>query len=237
MLHSDKQLAFRIEFTLGSPVAVSPSPLYIDALLGALNAGVHHLAINDGAVMGSKVFLLDNFGVDGGTSSQRRGYTRKPPSEKCASEFLRDDGLLKTGMRIGSMSHKPSLGSGKLKTYGGEDTYITARWYSNAVAWCVGDKDAVSEIINQVTHIGSKTRLGYGAVLAVNVVDDPDAFKHWSKRVLPIGHERATGNDYAKSIEAVRGPYWDRQNREVASVFIGSCPTLTKEITSSTNSV
>lgn len=230
MLHSDKQDAFRIEFVLGSPVAASPNPLYIDALIGAVNFGTHHLALNNGAIMGSKVFYVNCFNIEGGMTSQRRGFTRKPPSEKCASEYHRDEGLLRTGKRIGSMTHKPSLGSGKLKAYGGEGTYITANWYSHAVAWCVGDKEAVSNIINQVTHIGSKTRLGYGAVLAVSVIDDENAKKHWSKRVLPAGHVLAENEDYAKSIETVRGPYWDKQNREIVAVFSGKCPEFTPSV-------
>lgn len=224
MLHSDKRDAFRIEMRLGSPVVESANPLYIDALLGALNNGAHHLGMDDGAIMGSRIFFLDRFDVKDSMMSFRRGYTRRPPSERVASEFLREDGLLVTGKRIGSMSHKPNLSSGKLKAYGGDGTYFTPRWYSHAVAWAVGDRSAVEAILANLTHVGTKIRLGYGAVMDLSVIPDEMAHSHWSKRVLPLNHHKATGGDYAKAYVATKGPYWDSRNRTVAQIYSGNCP-------------
>jgi len=224
-----KAHAFRVDICLGSPMVEQTSPMFLDSLLGALNHGDHALAESDGVPMASIVFLLDKLGHDkrNPSKSARRGFTRKPAVDQCASEYLRTDGLLIEGKRIGSMRLKPVVSSGKLKAYGGEGTYITSRWYSHAVAWGVGDIDSVRKILSGLTHLGAKSKLGYGAVTSLAVLPDKTAEKYWAYRVLPETHASIDRPEmYVGVISPIKGPYWDSKGDVKAQLYIGDSPDL-----------
>ncbi|AJF08229.1 type IV CRISPR-associated protein Csf3 [Geoalkalibacter subterraneus] len=86
------------------------------------------------------------------------------------------------------------------------------RWVEKAQAWCVGDKDSVEELLQELTHLGSLTRNGFGAVKSTTVeLASEDQKENWRIRPLPVeaGLEKP-GITYAMAMQSVRPPYWDR---------------------------
>lgn len=79
---------------------------------------------------------------------------------------------------------------------------------SKAVAYCVGDADELSMLLDPenglLTHIGKRSRLGQGRILKVLITPDEDAMTLWKHRILPWKEEGYLG------LEAnVIPPYWD----------------------------
>lgn len=223
---------FRVEITLGSPMVMMTNNIYLDAVLGGLNQGVDYLRRARKVPMASKFFFLDEFGISDDhneAKTQRRGFTRKPPNDLVAAEYLRDNSLLSDGKRIGGIPHKPVTGSGKRKQYGGEDTYYSTIWYSHAIAWGVGNIESITRTLEKLTNLGGKSRLGYGAIIDLKIIEDDDAYTHWAKRVLPDGDEVVSDDseNYAKVLSPVSGPYWDQTKSVVAQIYIGDCPKKT----------
>ncbi len=222
--------SFRIEFQLGTPVVDFGEPIHIDALLGSVNNGDHGLTTNCGFTLGSHLFFVDHPMIDGARINnmdlQRniRGWTRRLEHFLCASEYIREDGVLGKN-RIGRFSKTPSIASGKRKNYGGSiDSQIHARWHSVAVAWGCGDIDKVGRLTKMISNIGPKRRLGYGAVLSVKIVLDNNAKTYAMLRALPEHVKIPEGFSFAPVFTATKGPYWDSSNRETAQVYVGQCP-------------
>lgn len=226
MLRSDNNgVGFRIEFTLGSPVLDGFNPLYLDALLGAVNNGVDFLTDSHGIKMGSQVFF-EPYNVQ--YNFQVRGWTRHMPFMLTMSERVSEYGVLRDAVRIGGFINKPVSGTGRLKNYGGTlEASDTLRWYKKAVAWGVGDIEQVREIANKIHHLGRKVRLGYGAVTKLTIIEDETAHVHWKKRALPAADFDVDDALYARNVVAIKGPYWDANNRRDAKVYIGECPVIT----------
>lgn len=214
MLHSDK---FKVEITFGSPVALLKSPMFLDSLLGAVNKGEHHLTMSEhGAPMGSQ-FFLDYRDV----TVLKTGFTRKVEHNRTYQEERNKKGLLVEGKMIGSVGGAYSFSRGQLKNYGGSEV-IKSQWVTKAVAWGVGDKEKVRELLKRVHNFGPQARLGFGAVLNITVTDDVSAETRWLYRVLPDDEPVDNNDDYCPTHSPITGPYWDKARAVQAKIYIGT---------------
>lgn len=105
---------------------------------------------------------------------------------------------------------KPQGGSGRHKafllTHDGFQT-------SKAIAWCVGDKEQVEDLLGDILHLGRYGRIGCGEVAQFSVESAKvSESEYWKCRNIPIeqGACRLPDIDYAKAIATVQAPYWDR---------------------------
>ncbi|MGF6440145.1 type IV CRISPR-associated protein Csf3 [Paraburkholderia youngii] len=92
--------------------------------------------------------------------------------------------------------------------------YFPIRQVSEVQAYCIGDADRLLELLEpgrHISHLGAKTRMGYGKVVSFEIEPDTDAQRNWSRRVLPWEHEGAVQMELA-----VRPPYWAVENRQLA---------------------
>lgn len=83
-------------------------------------------------------------------------------------------------------------------------------------AWCVGDKDALTELLDPqqgspVSWIGARGRSGLGRIASFEIEEDDSALTLWAQRTLPWPHDGAVQMDLA-----TKPPYWDVANRRVA---------------------
>jgi CRISPR type IV-associated protein Csf3 len=114
------------------------------------------------------------------------------------------------------------IGAGAVETKGGSiiDTargiaknhqgYITLELVRGLRAWCLGDADAIEELLSKVHAVGVKTRMGFGSLLPFDdgklwrITPSKDANQHWMRRSLPT---RLTEDSYP-SFGSWRAPYW-----------------------------
>lgn len=88
------------------------------------------------------------------------------------------------------------------------------------IAYCVGDKDAIEELLVEhgyITHIGAKRRMGHGFISSIDIYEDEAANDLWKLRVKPW---QLLESDHA--VRAVtKNPYWDKTQSQNA--FMPEC--------------
>lgn len=86
------------------------------------------------------------------------------------------------------------------------------RLFPSAHAYCIGDKEKIEYLLNKhITHIGKYSRIDAGRISSITVSVDDDARKMWEYRTLPI--LRDNDFNYAKTLETLSPPYWDKTKR------------------------
>ena len=83
-----------------------------------------------------------------------------------------------------------------------------------ACAWCIGNRERVTELLACLTHIGKMGRNGWGLLESVTVENDEEAKAKWALRVLPKSlADEQSGVTYAKVMSPPRAPYWNKLAR------------------------
>ena len=88
--------------------------------------------------------------------------------------------------------------------------YYTLEHVEELHAWCVGDRDAIEFLLQDVRAIGVKTRLGHGTLMPFDdgkffrVVTDDDAATKWQTRNLP---DKLQDKMYP-GVGTTHPPYW-----------------------------
>ena len=84
------------------------------------------------------------------------------------------------------------------------------RWADSMVAWCIGDKAGVVELVSRVTHVGKLARLDMGRVVESRVERDEDAHSFWRWRNMPFVDHPAMTVTHAPTVGCTHPPYWRR---------------------------
>jgi CRISPR type IV-associated protein Csf3 len=107
-----------------------------------------------------------------------------------------------------------SKGGSKIDTVRGiaknAQTFFTIEHAQGLRAWCIGDADAVSELLSDVFAVGVKTRIGFGSLLPYpggelwRVSECEEASVHWMRRSSPT---RLIQESYP-AVGSWHAPYW-----------------------------
>lgn len=105
----------------------------------------------------------------------------------------------------------------------GYQMITVTQWMSEAVAWAVGDKEALEHYLGMIEHVGKKTANGYGRVARSQehsglTVEDalPEEADNWLLRTLPTGQAGKPGVQYEPVMQCLRAPYWRKLDRVIA---------------------
>lgn len=202
----------RIDFELGWHVVAPQHPLHLDGLLadvaGAFpgDAGDLSEVIERESRDGEWCYKASAIEFDVNARYQRC-FTRKHDDQHVL-------GLISEGL-IGTEGRRPMS---KISTTAGPwRGYLLAHQVMDtrkAVAWAVGDQDAISELLDKVHGLGSHRRNNMGRVTGFEVAVDEAAKDRWKNRVLPWNEA-----DRVAVAATATPPYFER-NRVVA----GSVP-------------
>lgn len=216
----------KITWTFREAVGLSAHPIHLDALLAwasvkrSIDAGnADLLPDEDGST--AKMFAaqenlpLARTGTTWHASMLRFTplgesflfpVTRKYPLHM----FARNMGILFEGQ-----PRKDAISDGS-GIYKGFDMRFPAQQMKCAVAWCVGDKEAIQDLLRDVLSIGPRHQKGLGRVASVTVEDCPvNEIENWRVRVLPVGSGLETDTiKYALAYGRAFPPYWDRVCQE-----------------------
>lgn len=234
-------LPLKITFTVSGGFVPPPYPFHLDGLLAysatmralddiqgepskeALRELGEHLPLSRYEQDGEWVWMASALTLTGPTMNDSRFYTqRRDKVDYC--EGVRDGSIQHGRHRPGSEFapyqfqidtlrgiHRNLLGYYPVQRSFSESSLQTV------VAWCVGDKDLIEELLmddRAPTHLGSRRRMGHGRIESITVEEDSAATGNWRNRVRPW--PLCDGDIPIQA--AVRPPYWAAENR--MSAFI-----------------
>lgn len=90
-----------------------------------------------------------------------------------------------------------------------------SQWMSKAEAWVIGDKEALEDLLQSITHIGKMGRNDYGRVKSMTIESTSEG-ERWKLRVLPVEEVGLSDVDYELTNACLRAPYWKDINRSQA---------------------
>lgn len=202
----------RIECRFAGPWCPQSFGLHLDALIGW---SLVEQTIQDGGQPAdyqevlrdlpferhaSGVWCASLFSVINWRGQERRHFTTRSSAEDLAKRI--DSGVVDTD---GGASLDTTRGPAK----NGHGFY-TIEHAEGARAWCVGDPERILQLLDRVTAIGARTRVGRGALLPFDdgslwrVVEDAAARERWKRRAAPVP---LTG-EARQAIGSWRPPYW-----------------------------
>ncbi len=145
-----------------------------------------------------KASMIEVIGYHG---QSRRYLTAKTPVDAMAQAIV--DGVVeaKGGAYIDTL-RGPAKNSA---------LFYTVEYAERLQAWCIGDKDALEDLLGRIDAIGVKSRIGHGSLIPFEdgrlfkITPDPEAATRWQHRNLPVKlHERLY-----PGIATLQPPYWN----------------------------
>lgn len=202
----------RIEWTLARPLRVPEMPIHADALLAWAAVREAEEAGHPEPLSAQDDLPLASEDGDGGAvwcASQLLWANLAPPQQMLTTKrFEADELATRRGkVYVGGPVALPQ-GTGPYKGF-----VITTPtvWTSRVVAYVVGERGRVTELLARVTHIGKQRRIGLGLISSASVVDDPTASERWRFRVMPRPQP-----GYEPIVAVTRPPYWAQERRQAA---------------------
>lgn len=215
----------KIVWELASPVAARTYPLHLDSLLAKVK-------VVRAEMMGG----YDNpYSEQDNLPLERVGEVWKasqlvftPLSEPFLLPFIRKASTVEFAADSGTRyeagnKNKFTIGTGKYKAF---DLRLQVQPMKQAVAWCIGDREQIEDLLQDITSLGKWHGKGQGKVkrnehdLKVSVQDCPvDEVENWRLRALPQGCGlHLSGAEYVPVMAVCSPPYFDKSRQQVAVI-------------------
>lgn len=208
----------KITFELAQPMAVPDYPIHFDALmcwavekreLLGIKGGEVPIAIHregdDWCYMASQLLIRL-----GGEGIRFQGMmTRRYELSRWA--------LTQDHIWSGNKNVIPD-GTGHQKAFLVHDSYIMPE---SIHCFCVGDRDGIFDLMDEITGLGRRTRNGWGKLRGYQIEAIDAAECHWFKRALPGKMKEVSTELHHPAIGNFRYPYWNRENWSEILEFTG----------------
>lgn len=203
----------RVDFTLRTPMIVSPTSKSLDALLSwaavrraDFYGNLQEWSIQDKTGLGRHEVgnawcpMASELHIEWQSEPEQVHYIKRQNQSDYADAWI--DGVLKK---------RPSIDTSRGDTKAG--SYVQqVRWVKRLHAYAMVDDMALfSTLLPWVTHIGKLRHRDYGAVSSFTITEDDEARSDWCHRTLPVGSQNALPN-HVPAMGALRSPYWKREN-------------------------
>jgi CRISPR type IV-associated protein Csf3 len=209
----------RVEFDVETPMVVPARPIMLDALLAFGAVQQSYRAGRRDYSAQEELPLARSEKADASTdwvwkaSALHITYRADPIGQQYSRPFQLHEWVSHRGTAWEPTSRDGiDGGSGSMKAY---LLRTEVAWVSRCMAWCVGDRASVVSLLTELDGVGSKTRLGWGRLRGIRVVEDEAASTLWQRRVLPAWFPRPVGDTHVLGTSALRPPYWKRENERV----------------------
>lgn len=202
----------RIEWTLVRPLRVPEMPIHADALLAWAAVREAEEAGHPEPISAQEDLPLAHEAGEGGAvwcASQLLWTNLAPPQQLLTTKrFEIDELATRRGKVYAGGPNAMTQGTGPYKSF-----VITTPvvWTSRVVAYVVGERARLTELLARITHLGKQRRIGLGRISTVSVVDDPTAAERWRLRVMPRPEP-----GYEPIMAVTRPPYWALERRQPA---------------------
>lgn len=204
----------RVEFELVGPIGRPARPIHLDSLIAhqlvrrdlppdadipSIRQRIDNLPLQRADIGGDWVWMASSLAFEWTT----------PPTQEFAVRAVRAPIIAEFQLAGLFTNRRPetkidtSRGTFKAATYAHE-----MQWAKKAIAFCLGDENEISDLLQRIESIGARRRLGGGQVRRISITEDPSALDLWSRRYLPAGAE------CGKLVEgAYRLPLFDRSHQ------------------------
>lgn len=206
----------RITWEFASPVVARTFPLHLDALLAWAKVNRAQLMGEPNPFDAQLDLPLEK--VNGVWKASQLVFA--PAGDPFFFPFIRKASLADfahdRGRRYAAGNKNSfALGSGGYKAF---DVRQQAQQMYQATAWCVGDKEKIEDLLQDVTSIGKWHNKGQGKIrssghkLFTTVQEcDHGEEENWRLRVLPFDSGLESPDiEYAEVMAVCTVPYWDR---------------------------
>ncbi len=102
-------------------------------------------------------------------------------------------------------------GSGKFKAF---DLRVASQWQEKVVAWCIGEKGRLKELLSRIQNLGKLSRNNFGQIISLEITKDIEAKQLWELRTTPLSLEAPPKKGFARAMRVCRPPYWDKTKFE-----------------------
>lgn len=210
--------ALRLVWTFRTPMIVPAHPVHSDALLAWATV---QRAI---AMMAENPFdEQENLPLESaGEVWKASQLVFTPLGEMSLMPFMRKFGLADFAAASGVkyVANKKNTfveATGRFKSF---DLRLPTQMMAQAVAWCVGDRGQIEDLLRDVVSIGPQKKIGMGEVKSLTVEPCPaDEAENWRIRVLPQGAGLELPQvKYVPAVACCRAPYWDRTKQREAMI-------------------
>jgi hypothetical protein len=212
----DEARPFRVEVRLAAPVSLNHPWLHLDGILA-------HLAVN--RVAGRAQYSRPTKAVQSYSARDLGPYahalTRTPVAQGSISYFGPEEKLCSLQFfkrfeeRGFPARRKIAMGFGHYRAWMLRVVYVPAEW---AVFYGRGDVGLVRDLLDDLTHLGNKTRAGWGRVASVSVEEIEEnrslVWEGRAMRPLPVRILRRWSDALPMAAQA---PYWDPSNVEMCA--------------------
>jgi CRISPR type IV-associated protein Csf3 len=216
---------FRVNWRFSQPICLSENRLHLDAILAWANV---HRAIGDGMASAEALALqealpLERVVGDAGewiwkASSLAFTFSSPPFLVRCVRRTDIDTIAFARKSLIHTSRTQLEKGTGPYKNF---DLRFVVQWVKSAIAYGVGEIDAVRELLSTVTSLGKLTRNGWGRISEFYVQEDQEAETRWQWRTLPQWIALQSFENYCPGNSTVRPPYWRREFQEPVWEYLG----------------
>lgn len=201
----------RVELTLQTPMIEPAFPIHLDALLAwAAVEEATELSRRD-PLTAQEELPLQRVGEVWAASALQ--FTQVATPTTTFTTKRTDVGLIADSLNTGAVTraaNKLSLNSGPFRQ---ALTFHQTRQPESAVAWCVGERSDIERLLDRISYLGARRRLGHGEIGSRIVSTDKSAHTRWKERIMP---EPADGYFPVRAV--LSPPYWDRTREKNAWV-------------------
>ena len=212
----DEARPFRVEVRLAAPVSLNHPWLHLDGILA-------HLAVN--RVAGREQYSRPTKAVQSYSARDLGIYAnalaRTPVPQASISYFGPHERLCSLQFfkrfeeRGFPARRKIAMGYGHFRAWMMRVVYVPAEW---AVFYGRGNVEMVRDLLDDLTHLGNKSRAGWGAVASVLVEELGEnrslVWEGRAMRPLPVRILQR----YEEALPmAASAPYWDPHNIEMCA--------------------
>lgn len=205
----------KITINLSTPMVEPGDQFHLDALLGALRVKEAQAEFGDGinprdhhydlpldryhSPSGQWVFKASAFSLNRLAGSQNWMQSGRINTTEAARH--RNEGLLRY------RTAKPNPAGGPFKN----TLYHYPLAWATLVAYCIGDKVRIADLLSQCRQVGGRRGVGSGRVSSFSVEAIPSSECKWAWRTMPEDtEEHLLVGEYALAMSSLRSPYWDR---------------------------
>lgn len=129
---------------------------------------------------------------------------RNDPHDIAIKKRENNKGILEFGKK-----NKVDLQRGAYKQF---QDFIPTIWPNKIVAYCVGDKTEIKNLLNEISFLGKYSRMGLGKIKSIQIEEDDTAHELWQQRFMPWPLD-----EYFPLTGKATPPYWDHNITDIFS--------------------